>query len=145
MRHLTLLAFAFTLSACHTGINSYYTQSVQSWRGGNVRDLQAVWGKPFENITTTSGNKLYVYKRQDFYNKQANYSPQIGITNPERPVTVITAMPDANTERGQHAYCIISFTANAKGTIIATDIQGTDCQISQSSALPLANPKGKTS
>lgn len=147
MRQLTLFALALTLTACGTGLNSYYTQSVQSWRGANAADLEAVWGKPFEIEATTPGNKLYVYKRQAFPMTQPNYSPQIGISNPERPATVITAMPDANSpqQRELSGYCLISFTANYSGKIISTDIQGTNCQISDSSARRLANPKGKTS
>lgn len=142
MRLLTCLGFSLLLAGCAASSSGYYTQSVQSWRGGNAKDLVKVWGTPNSTMADAGGGMVYVYKRQNFYNSNSIYAPSIGV-NSVTGTPVITAMPNVNTpwNRGLSAYCLATFTANAEGQIVDTFIQGTNCYISESRAKALANPK----
>jgi hypothetical protein len=139
MRLLTGLGLSLLLAGCTAG-SGHYTQSVQSWRGGYVNELQKVWGKPYEMMKGQNGNTTYIYKRQSFVATNQTYSPGIGIARNDG--TVVTSTPNINApwNRGYAAYCLTSFTATAAGKIVDTNIQGTSCYISDETAQKLANP-----
>lgn len=141
MRLLVCLLISLILASCSAGSRGYYTQSVQSWRGGNVTQLTQAWGPP--SMTMQNGANInYVYKQQSFYSSNATYSPSIGVDRDGR-AAVVTTNPTINTpwNRGFAAYCLTVFTATPQGKIVDTNIQGSNCYVSQSKALGLANPK----
>jgi hypothetical protein len=142
MRLLVLLGLSAAIAGCATGSSSYYTQSVQSWRGGNISDLARVWGRPNQVMAGSGGNINYLYKRQSFASTNANYSPSVGIHARNGGASVVTSTPNINTpwNRGFAPYCLAVFTATPKGKIIDTEIQGTNCYISQSGAQRLMRP-----
>lgn len=142
MRAAILLGLSVILTGCASGSSAYYTQSVQSWRGGTVKDLFSVWGRPDEIMPGPGGKTIFVYKRQGFVNTNTNYSPSIGV-RPKNGATIVTSTPNARTpwNKGFTAYCISTFTANPTGKVVDTEIEGTNCYISQSGAARLANPR----
>ncbi|HTM63118.1 MAG TPA: hypothetical protein VL360_01300 [Gammaproteobacteria bacterium] len=144
MRLLILSGLSFILAGCATGSSAYYTQSVQSWRGGNISDLTNIWGRPDTIMPGSTGNTVYVYKRQSFVSTNSSYSPSIGVNTRNGGIPVITSTPNINTpwNRGFSTYCLAVFTSNSKGKIINTEIQGTNCYISETKARGLMNPKG---
>lgn len=143
VRLLAYLATTLLLAGCAASSSGYYTQSIKSWRGGNIKELVKVWGNPYSTMTNLNGNTVYVYKRQSSYRANTNYSPSIGLSSRMGGVPVITSMPDVNAPWNHRltSYCLASFIANQQGLIIDTDIQGTNCYISQSNATALKNPK----
>lgn len=143
MRLFTLLTLSAALAGCAAGSSGYYTQSVESWRGGKVSDLVNAWGKPYNTMSGPNGNTNYVYKRQSFSRTNNNYSPSIGVHPRNGGISVVTSTPNAQAPMNQSfgAYCLTVFTSTPKGKIVDTNIQGTNCYISQSAAERLANPK----
>jgi hypothetical protein len=142
MRLLVSLGLTSLLAGCAASSSGYYTQTVNSWRGGSVNNLLSTWGKPYSSMVVPGGNTVYVYKRQSFYHANATYSPSVGVSSRTNGTAVITALPNVNTPLNSElsAYCLATFTANSKGQIIDTDIQGTNCYLSNSNAKALANP-----
>lgn len=144
MRWLTL-GCSLLLASCAASSSGYYTQSVQSWRGGNARDLARVWGAPSEVTPDRGGNTLYIYKRQGVIPTNPTYSPRIGISPQDRSAAIITATPNIHTPEnpGLITSCVTTFTANPQGSIIDTSVEGTHCSNNRDDAQSLANPARK--
>jgi hypothetical protein len=145
MRWLTL-GCSLLLASCAASSSGYYTQSVQSWRGGNTRDLARVWGAPSEVLPGRNGHTLYIYKRQSVIAANPTFSPSIGISPQDRGATIIAATPNIHTpeSRGLTASCVTTFTANPAGRIIDTSVEGIHCSNNRDDTQSLANPARKS-
>lgn len=142
MRLITCLVFAILLTSCSIGSSGYYTQSVNSWRGGNIKDLTTIWGHPHDIIKTRGGDTILIYKKQSFVSTNAAFPPNISVhpRNGGAPIVAFTPTINTNWNRGFAAYCFTIFTATSAGKIVDTAIQGSNCYMSQSQAKQLNNP-----
>lgn len=122
---LTLL---FTGCAATTSAN-YYNQTVQSWHGGNVKNLVEIWGTPDQKVSTLAGTTVYVYKSHSFRSAPASESPSIGVNTSRPGSPTITVSPNTNQSwsRSTSTTCLAAFEFDSKGKIIDTKTQGSGC------------------
>lgn len=130
MRHAIVLSLIALLSGCVSSGNSNYTQTVSTWRGGNVNTLMSRWGSPVSQVTGPKGNTAYVYNTQS-YRAAPNRGPNVGVHYTGRSAPVITNTNPAvmnATDRGSMSInCSAVFLVNPKGQIIDTQVQGVAC------------------
>lgn len=146
MRKTVLIGCSLLLTAC-AGSNSTYTDAINSWQGGNARDLVAAWGKPNTQSTTPNGTTTYIYRHQVNTASDTRYSPSIGLNARTNAVPIITEMPNVNSPNNHTltTYCIAIFTAAPGGKIIHTAYEGSNCHIGKSDTDSLTNSKRKSS
>lgn len=144
MRHALLIALFALLTGCASTTNSNYTQTVDSWRGGNVKPLFARWGVPSEQVPGPNGTVAYLYKTQSYPTLRTSSTPNIGVHYTGRSAPVITNTNPAvmnATDRGSISLnCTAIFVANAKGQIIDTQIEGVGCYGGSNFAARMGNP-----
>ena len=131
MRYAIVFGLIALLAGCVSSTNGNYTQTVSSWRGGNVNALMARWGTPSDQITGPKGNTAYIYNTQSYRAIPTNQNPSIGVHYTDRSAPVITNTNPAvmnAAERGSISMnCTAIFLANPKGQIIDTQVQGVAC------------------
>lgn len=146
MRFINCIGLTILLSSCATTTTNYYTQTVQSWRGGSVYTLVKQWGRPDRTITSPNGNTLYVYQTQSYRNLNAPSSPSVGV-NVSQSGRAILSNPSYNNmtwNRGAMSLtCMAAFEVGKNGKILDTQIQGTSCYGGESFAKRLTNPASK--
>jgi hypothetical protein len=146
MRIIFGLFLILILTGCGT-TTDYYTPTVNSWRGGNVKTLVKTWGMPDDKVTGPGGNTVLVYNLQRFRTMTGSTSPSTGVTFTPGGTPIITTIPNTSmaATRGMALSCTTMFIANAEGTILQTKSQG-PCTGSSSFQAKMANPTtGKTS
>ena len=144
MRHIISLGLVLLLASCAAGTSSYYTQTVDSWRGGNVNALVSRWGTPDLRTPGPNGTTLYAYRVTSYHSYNNRTSPAIGVNYiGGRPVIAVT--PSTNNAWNPGAMsigCVAGFEANQKGVIVSTQIHGNGCYADQAFAAKHANPVG---
>ena len=145
MRSILYSALILLLAGCTSVTSNYYTQTVQSWRGGNVHDLMNRWGTPDTKVVSPNGNMFLVYKTESYRSYTAPSSPEVGVhfTGKGAPVLVSGPNPGAasNWNRGGGVItCYAGFEANPQGVIIRTQVQGAGCYSGQGFATQRGNP-----
>lgn len=143
MRRLTLLAMISLLSACATTASNY-TQTVDTWRGGNVKTLFARWGSPDDQATGPAGNTGYFYTKTTSRRYAAATTPSVGVNTSAQghPVVVATspAIMNANSRGSMSLTCTAIFIVNPQGVIVNTKTQGIGCQSGSNLPPQMANP-----
>lgn len=142
MRKLIISGLLILLSGCTTTTNNYYQPTVNSWRGGDAKNLVDRWGMPNTKVTSPKGNSVYVYKTTSYTGNYERSSPSVGVNfSGERPV--IVTMPNtssATSNSGLSMTCITVFTANRQGKIIDSQSQGNSCYGDTNFAHARSNP-----
>lgn len=140
MRQIILFGLSLLLSACST--TNYYTQTVQSWRGGDSRSLIKQWGSPDDTLRGANGNTYYVYQTDSYGSYSGPSSPSVGVTMGSDGKPIMTTFPNTNTtgNRGLTLGCTVIFSVNSSGQVFETNIRGSACYGSQGFAKRLANP-----
>lgn len=126
MRHIIILSLSILLISCATTGN-YYTQTTQSWRGGNAKKLVKTWGRPDKIIANNQTGTVYFYNTRSY----SNLSSQLARTNSNSP---LTGKPSSTV-------CTVAFTANKQGKIVDIQTQGHGCYGNSSFAKHLSNPQ----
>ncbi len=144
MRHLLLSICMCILSACGTTTN-YYTQTVESWRGGNINTLTERWGKPDARMPTNDGNIAYLYQTASYHNNPGPSSPQVGVNfTPGGRPSIITQNTNFAASRGGITYnCLTTFVTNRQGKILRVEEQGHGCYGSSRFSNNKSNPDKK--
>lgn len=131
MRQVILLGLIALLTGCVSSTNGNYTQTVSSWRGGNVKTLLSRWGAPASQVTGPKGNTAYVYNTQSYRAIPNRSGPAIGVHYTGRSAPVITntnpAVMNAADRGSMSINCSAVFLANPQGKIIDTQVQGVAC------------------
>lgn len=143
MRHLIIVGLVILLSSCAGTKSNYYTQTVQSWQGGNINQLIKLWGRPDGSGTGSDGHKMVIYRTQSNRNNGSSAAPSFGVTAGASGRPVLTTYPSTNRtwNRGVMSQtCTAAFEADKRGTIIATQVKGTGCYAGESFANSLSNP-----
>lgn len=143
MRQLIVIGCASLLIGCASSTNNNYTQTVQSWRGGNVSNLIARWGTPNDQAVGPRGNTAYVYTTTSYQSYQAPTNPSIGVhyTAQGAPVITNTGSAVMNMDRaGLSLNCTAIFIADGTGKIIDTKIQGAGCYGGTDFSSRMGNP-----
>lgn len=144
MRHALLIALFALLAGCVSTTNSNYTQTVESWRGGNIKPLMARWGTPTEQVPGPNGTVAYLYKTQSYPTVRTAGGPNIGVHYTGRSAPVITNTNTAvmnGADRGSISLnCTSIFVANSQGQIIDTQIEGVGCYGGSYFATRMGNP-----
>ncbi|MHB1222228.1 MAG: hypothetical protein ACYC0J_09560 [Gammaproteobacteria bacterium] len=124
-----ILGLAILLASCATTTNNYYSSTVRSWQGANAHDLVKTWGSADIQATGPNGYTAYVYKTESYRAYNTVVSPQIGVnfTPSGRPILISQPNLAPNASRGMGLVCTTLFTANPKGIIIDTAVNGTGC------------------
>lgn len=149
MRFIIVLGysvFTILLSSCTTTTDNHYTQTIQSWHGGNVNRLVERWGAPDNKVMEPNGNTVYIYKTQSYQNYNVPTSPVVGVNVSPVGTPIISVPPDTNSVWNREPIslsCIAAFEANKEGTIVNTQIQGNGCYGSQGFANSKGNPEVK--
>ncbi len=145
MRIITCFGLSVLLSGCAASTVNYYTQTIDSWRGGSAKNLVQRWGLPDQKLIIPGGNTMYVYSTQSFRLTNPPASPPIGVNfSPNgRPVIVPMNGWQPNGGRGPAPLCWAIFEANPKGVIIRTQIQGAGCYGGENFAAAKSNPERK--
>ncbi len=100
------------LAACTTSMGNYYTQTVQSWRGGNINTLHHRWGRPDSRYSGPNRSVVYVY-------------------NTNIVSRTSSALNANGANRGPMSHtCSAVFTVDRSGTIIDTKVLGKNCYAS---------------
>ena len=141
MRFIIPIGLVILLSSCGTTTN-YYTQTVQSWQGANVKTLADRWGRPDNMIKGPRNQTIYVYKTESYHNTNAPTGPSAGISFSAdgKPVIVTQANTNTTWNRGMSLTCNAYFIVNGSGTIVDTKISGDTCFGSSGFASRLGNP-----
>lgn len=144
MRYLLLFICVSFLSACGTTTN-YYTQTVESWRGGNVNTLTQRWGRPDSRIAMGDGNIAYLYQTASYHNNPSPNSPLVGINYvPGGRPSIISQNTSFAASRGGITYnCLTTFIVNRQGKILRVEEQGHGCYGSSTFANDKSNPNRK--
>lgn len=136
----TILITLFLVSCASTA--NYYTQTVDSWRGGKARRLVARWGTPYKQFMATNGSSVYIYKTKSYHQSPTPISPplQVGLGRDNKPT--IHSMPSYNNtwNRGPSSSCIAAFKADKDGVIVGTQTQGVGCYGNANFAKTMGNP-----
>lgn len=126
---LIILGLFILLSSCSSTTTNFYPETVGSWHGATVEQLQTQWGTPDEKIPAEKGQILYVYKMQSYRVANNPTAPEIGVNvNGGRPV--ITSTPSTNhtwTRGGPSVTCLTIFVINAYGKIVDVKNKGNSC------------------
>lgn len=142
MRYLLLTLIAM-LSACATTASNY-TQTVDTWRGGNIKTLFARWGSPDDQAVGPGGNTGYFYTKTTSRRYPVMQSPGVGVntTAQGHPVIVSTnpAIMNGRDRGSMSLTCTAIFITNAKGIIVNTKTQGIGCNSGGNLPAQLANP-----
>lgn len=131
------------LTSCATTNTNYYTQTVQSWRGGNAQLLTKSWGRPDRVLATPKGNTFYIYQTQSYRNMNAPASPSIAVNMSQTGRPTLTSEPYMNTTWNRGAMsltCVAGFEIARNGKIVNTRIEGSSCYSSESFAKRMSNP-----
>lgn len=141
MRFIILLGVAILLSGCGTTTN-YYTQTVQSWNGSNLKDLNKRWGKPDQIVNTPHGETVYLYKTESYQRTTTPNGPSTGIsyTADGRPVVVTRQNFGGNGNRNMTVHCFTYFIADPKGKIVEVKNSGGSCFANTSFIERMGNP-----
>lgn len=145
MRQLMLLVITCLLSACAT-TSSNYTQTVTTWRGGNVKTLFERWGTPNDQAFDPSGNTAYFYTKNTTPRFPSTASPSIGVNYSRQGSPVITtnsAVMNGAARGNTGLSCTAIFTVNKKGQIINTEVHGVGCNLGGNLSENMINPNGK--
>lgn len=136
------LGFLILLSGCASTKTNYYTQTVQSWHGGNVNALIKRWGIPDDRLKSPRGNIVYVYKTESYRGDSAPMSPAVGVSFTPGGTPIMTTGPNLNNtwNRGMSLACITAFETDANGKIISAQAQGPGCYASEALAAKMRNP-----
>ena len=140
------LSSLILLSSCATTTSNYYTQTVQSWRGGNVTTLITRWGRADSTITAGDGNTLLVYKTEGYRTYNTTASPAVGVnySGSGKPVIVSTPNTNSSWSRGTMSLtCSVGFEVDKHGTIVDTQVQGPGCYGGENFAAKMGNPNAK--
>ncbi len=142
LKTLFALGLIIPLVACTQSKTNYYTQTVQSWQGGNIYSLMKRWGMPDNRMQSSSGNRVYLYKTENYHANAAPVSPTVGVhfTPGGKPLLTTTPNPDAAWNRGSSLACIVAFETDPHGKIINTQIAGSGCYGSEHFARKMGNP-----
>lgn len=144
MRHALLIALFALLAGCVSTTNSNYTQTIESWRGGNVKALFARWGTPTEQVPGPNGTVAYLYKTQSYPTMRTAGGPNIGVHYTGRSAPVITntnpAVMNASNRGSISLNCTVIFVGNAQGQIIDTQIEGVGCYGGSNFSARMGNP-----
>jgi len=130
MRFLITGLFIILLLGCVSTTGNYYTQTIQSWRGGNANNLVQQWGMPDQKITNSSGHTYYVYKTESYraYNAPATTPVGVNYSRGGRPVIMDLSNTNNTWNRGPSSItCTAIFEADAKGKIISSTTKGQGC------------------
>ncbi len=112
MRFIFVSVLIALLAACTTPMGNYYTQTVQSWRGGNINTLHHHWGRPDNRYSGPNHTVTYVY-------------------NTNIVSRTSSALNANGGNRGLNSHtCSATFTADRSGTIIDTKVIGKNCYAS---------------
>ncbi|EKD70336.1 MAG: hypothetical protein ACD_46C00566G0004 [uncultured bacterium] len=140
MRQVILLGLCLIITGC-AGKN-YYTQTVQSWKGGSAKNLVSRWGSPDDSLQGAGGMTYYLYKTESYHTYNTPSSPSVGLNLSSDGRPVMTTAPNTNLtwNRDMSLTCNVIFAINSQGTIVDTRIQGTTCYGSEGFAKRLSNP-----
>ena len=130
---LIILGLFIVLSSCATTMDNYYSQTVESWRGGNINSLINRWGRPDERMSGPSGTTMYVYKTMGLRNANGPSGPNIGVHVSSSGHPVMTTTPNTNnwTRGGSTLNCVTAFVVNPKGIITEVNFEGPRCYANQ--------------
>lgn len=140
-RVLLSIMLCMFLTGCESSVN-HYTQTVDSWRGGNTKDLERRWGTPYRKIIAQNGASVYVYKTKSYHAQPAAIGPNFNVKLGEGNEPAIYSLPNPNMSwsRGFSNSCIAAFKVNKYGTIIGTQTEGSGCFGSANFAKNMGNP-----
>src|SRR5579862_6679248 len=143
-KFLGIVGLVILLSACASTNTNYYTSSVQSWKGENVRALIARWGKPDYRVAVTNGHSLLSYHLQSYSAYIPPTSPEIGVnTRGGRPVIVTEPTTNNTWNRGALSLtCNVLIEIDERGTIVRTKVVGNSCYGGTNFAEKYAKPAG---
>lgn len=142
MRQILVTSIAFLLVGCATQAN-YYTQTVQSWRGGNINKLVNRWGRPDDRALTADGHIAYQYQTASYHHQASPHAPLAGMTiqgGQNRPA-ILNQNTNFAASRGGITYnCQTTFISNRQGTILQVVEQGYGCYGNSHFASTHSNP-----
>lgn len=140
--HFLIIGLIILLSSCSNPyLGNYYSQTVESWHGGNAKALVARWGAPDKEIISNDGNKFFIYKSNS-YRTANTTTAQLGLNFRDDGKPVIVSTPNPSWSRGALATnCMTAFETNKKGTIVSTQMGGNGCYGNASFAETRGNPK----
>jgi hypothetical protein len=134
---VSVLSTTLLLSSCAATTANYYTQTIQSWRGGNAQILIKRWGQPDQQLRKRGGGSVYLYRTQSYNAYHSPVSP-FGV-----PVSNNSRQPNTNNvwNRGLFSLtCSALFETNAKGVIVNTQIEDQRCYGNENFAKKYSNP-----
>lgn len=144
MSHIiTSILLIMFLASCASTTANHYTQTVESWRGGDTRDLTARWGIPDQKLVGANGSSVYVYKTKSYMPPPSRIGSKIDVILGSGDKPIIVAMPNINKtwSRGGASFsCIAAFKADKSGKIIGTQTHGSGCYGSDNFAKIMGNP-----
>lgn len=123
------LGICMLLTGCAASGN-YYTQTVSSWRGGNVNALIKQWGSPDLKMPGPGNNTLYVYKTNSYAVNRVGGQARAGVNmSGNRPVLISQQQNeyDAAVPPPLPISCLAMFGVNTQGKIVSTQIRGSSC------------------
>lgn len=148
MRQVIVIGCVSLLIGCASSTNNNYTQTVQSWRGGNIANLVARWGSPNDQAVGPHGGTAYVYNTTSYQTVQAPTTPSIGVHYTAQGAPVITNSGSAvmNMDRsGLSLNCTAIFIADPTGKIIDTKVKGAGCYGGTDFSARMGNPTNAAS
>lgn len=147
MRHFIIFSLTtLLLVGCAHTTSSHYTQTVQSWRGGNAKTLLKTWGRPDSVSMAQNGDTVYFYNTRSYSNYASQVSPMNRMrtnSNGQLSMTNSTANTTSPWNRGTMSmHCTAAFIVNKQGKIADIQTKGTACYGSETFAKRLKNPQG---
>lgn len=142
MRQAIIISLTFLIMGCSSMTTNHYTQTVQSWRGGNANTLVKTWGKPDKIAQTRTGDIVYFYNTRSYSNNSRQTSPAIGVSVSREGRPILANNSPTNTwYRGSVTQtCTAAFVTNKQGKIIDTQTNGAGCFGSANFSKRLTNP-----
>jgi hypothetical protein len=139
-----VILFSILLSSCATTTTNYYTQTIQSWRGGNVKTLLQRFGRADSRIMAGNGNMLLIYKTENYHTYNTTASPTVGVHFNSSGKPIMTSVPNTNPSWNRSGAlsltCSAGFEVDKHGTIVDTQVQGNGCYGDENFASKWRNP-----